>query len=92
MNSTLFRALVALGLAAGSHATWANAPVPLAAERAAIGSAGATAEAQGVGLDAVRASVCDRKWALICKDAPRPAGAADSALIGDGKRPLFHPR
>src|SRR5690606_29497796 len=43
-----------------------------------IGSQGALCEAHGVMLGASRATLFDRKWALICADVDRPIGAAYS--------------
>jgi CHAT domain-containing protein/tetratricopeptide (TPR) repeat protein len=51
---------------------------PLASQSFQIGTAGAQCEAQGVRLGEARASVYDRKWALICSDVERPIGAAYS--------------
>ncbi|GGD86691.1 CHAT domain-containing protein [Tsuneonella deserti] len=78
MRSIFIRlAVVVTVLGAAAPAT-AEGPSPLAAERFAIGNAGAVCEAQGVRLGAARASLFDRKWALICRDVNRPVGSAYS--------------
>lgn len=51
---------------------------PLEAESFQIGTQGALCEAQGVMLGEARATLFDRKWALICADVDRPIGAAYS--------------
>ena len=51
---------------------------PLESESFQIGTAGALCEAQGVMLGSARATLFDRKWALICADVDRPIGAAYS--------------
>jgi CHAT domain-containing protein/tetratricopeptide (TPR) repeat protein len=66
---------------------------PLESESFQIGTAGALCEAQGMMLGEARASLFDRKWALICADVDRPIGAAYSwrggsdaaALLGRGR-------
>ncbi|MGX7951575.1 CHAT domain-containing protein [Tsuneonella sp. HG249] len=68
----------ALAAALGAHGALAEPGSPLAGERFAIGDAGAVCEAQGVRLGAVRSSIYDRKWALICRDVTRPVGTAYS--------------
>jgi CHAT domain-containing protein len=78
VNSTTLRVLLAIGFAGVTPAAWAQSLAPLAAERFAIGNAGAVCEAQGVRLGEVRGSIYDRKWALICRDVTRPVGAAYS--------------
>lgn len=78
MHYTLFRAVLAAAAAIAAQAAPAAAPRPLASDSFAIGSAGAACEAQSVRLGAVRGSIFDRKWALICRDVTRPVGAAYS--------------
>ena len=56
----------------------AAATPPREAESFRIGSEGALCEAQGVMLGEARASVFDRKWALLCADVDRPIGTAFS--------------
>jgi CHAT domain-containing protein/tetratricopeptide (TPR) repeat protein len=51
---------------------------PRESESFQIGTEGALCEAQGVMLGEARASLFDRKWALICADVDRPIGAAYS--------------
>ena len=51
---------------------------PRESETFRIGTEGALCEAQGVMLGSARASLFDRKWALICADVDRPIGAAYS--------------
>jgi CHAT domain-containing protein len=51
---------------------------PLESESFQIGTEGALCEAQGVMLGSARATLFDRKWALICADVDRPIGAAYS--------------
>src|SRR5688500_5298769 len=83
-------AAATLSLSAPSQA---QAPRPLESESFQIGTEGALCEAQGVMLGAARASLFDRKWALICADVDRPIGAAYSwrgagdsaALLGRGR-------
>src|SRR5687767_16018794 len=66
---------------------------PLESESFQIGTEGALCEAQGVMLGQARATLFDRKWALICSDVDRPIGAAYSwkggadaaALLGRGR-------
>jgi len=66
---------------------------PLDAESFAIGTEGAVCEAQGVMLGAARATLFDRKWALLCADVDRPIGNAFSwrgaqearAVVGRGR-------
>src|SRR5687767_1577330 len=66
---------------------------PLESESFQIGTEGALCEAQGLMLGQARATLFDRKWALICADVDRPIGAAYSwkggsdtaALIGRGR-------
>ncbi|HYD23406.1 MAG TPA: CHAT domain-containing protein [Croceibacterium sp.] len=54
----------------------AGAAGPRETESFAIGTQGALCEAQGVMLGEARASLFDRKWALICADVDRPIGTA----------------
>ena len=67
------------------------APAPLGDESFQIGTEGALCEAQGVMLGSARATLFDRKWALICADVDRPIGAAyswkssGSAPLGRGR-------
>jgi CHAT domain-containing protein len=61
-----------------ASAPLAAATPPRAAESFRIGSEGALCEAQGVMLGDARASVFDRKWALLCADVDRPIGTAFS--------------
>src|SRR5688500_2201772 len=83
-------AAATLSLSAPSQA---QAPRPLESESFQIGTEGALCEAQGVMLGAARASLFDRKWALICADVDRPIGAAYSwkgssdaaTLLGRGR-------
>src|SRR5690606_18989804 len=79
MASVLFHAvgtaLGALMLVAPQQAVAAR---PLENESFRIGSQGALCEAHGVMLGASRATLFDRKWALICADVDRPIGAAYS--------------
>ncbi|MFI5077328.1 MAG: CHAT domain-containing protein, partial [Vicinamibacteria bacterium] len=56
----------------------AAATPPLESESFRIGSEGALCEAQGVMLGEARATLFDRKWALLCADVDRPIGAAFS--------------
>src|SRR5688500_16443388 len=66
---------------------------PLDSESFQIGTEGALCEAQGMMLGQARATMFDRKWALICADVDRPIGAAYSwkgaddaaALLGRGR-------
>src|SRR5688500_15208304 len=51
---------------------------PRESETFQIGTEGALCEAQGVMLGEARATLFDRKWALICADVDRPIGAAYS--------------
>jgi CHAT domain-containing protein len=74
----LCRLAAIITIVGGSAPALAEAPSPLAAERFAIGNAGAMCEAQGVRLGAARGSLFDRKWALICRDVNRPVGSAYS--------------
>ena len=71
---------IGLGLAALVFTTPAVAQhrPPLEAESFRIGSEGALCEAQGVRLGPARATVFDRKWALLCRDVDRPIGTAYS--------------
>ena len=97
MASFLFRvaglALGAAVLAAPTHVSAQSAGGPLQGESFRIGSQGALCEAQGVMLGEARASLFDRKWALICADVDRPIGAAYSwshardaaAYVGRGR-------
>ena len=88
----MFRA-VCFVLSAVAVATPASAAAPLESESFQIGSQGALCEAQGVMLGDARATLFDRKWALICADVDRPIGAAYSwkdaadpaALLGRGR-------
>lgn len=59
-------------------AGYAKAPGPLESQSFQIGTVGALCEAQEVRLGNARASVFDRKWALICRDVSQPIGAAYS--------------
>src|SRR5690606_7404405 len=83
MASILFR-VVGAALGAAILAAPAQLPAqsaaagPLQGESFRIGSQGALCEAQGVMLGEARASLYDRKWALICADVDRPLGAAYS--------------
>jgi CHAT domain-containing protein len=70
--------LAVAGLAFAPPAQAQQQASPLEAESFRIGSEGALCEAQGVRLGAARASVFDRKWALLCRDVDRPIGAAYS--------------
>lgn len=71
---------------AAALASSATAPIPAAAQQASplvadsfrIGSQGALCEAEGVAMGDARASVFDRKWALVCADVDRPVGSASS--------------
>lgn len=66
---------------------------PLESESFQIGTEGALCEAQGMMLGPARATLFDRKWALICADVDRPIGAAYSwrgagdaaAVLGRGR-------
>lgn len=78
MKLALVRLAVAVAAALGAQAVAAQSVAPLAAERFSIGNAGSLCEAQGVRLGAVRGSLWDRKWALICRDVTRPVGTAYS--------------
>src|SRR5690606_11219264 len=83
MGSLLFR-VVGAALGAAILAAPAQLPAqsaaagPLQGESFRIGSQGALCEAQGVMLGSARATLFDRKWALICADVDRPIGAAYS--------------
>lgn len=70
------RAFGAMLLAASAPLTAATPP--LESESFRIGSEGALCEAQGVMLGEARATVFDRKWALLCADVDRPVGYAIS--------------
>lgn len=64
----------------------ALAASPVESESFPIGTQGAVCEAHGVMLGGARATLFDRKWALICSDVDRPIGAAFSwkgAQAGD---------
>lgn len=71
------RVLAAAVLLAAPGSLAAATP-PREAESFRIGSEGALCEAQGVMLGEARASVFDRKWALLCADVDRPIGTAFS--------------
>ncbi|MCT2557462.1 CHAT domain-containing protein [Tsuneonella sp. YG55] len=77
MRFTIMRTAIAAIAALSAQTALADTP-PLAAERFALGSAGALCEAQGVRMGDARHSIYDRKWALICRDVTRPVGAAYS--------------
>jgi CHAT domain-containing protein len=51
---------------------------PVESESFPIGTQGAVCEAQGVMLGQARATLFDRKWALLCSDVDRPIGIAFS--------------
>src|SRR6187551_2877774 len=78
-------------------ASLSAATPPRASESFRIGSEGALCEAQGVMLGEPRASVFDRKWALLCADVERPIGTAFSwkgaseigARVGRGREALL---
>lgn len=73
-----FAGLTALG--AGSLAA---APLrPLTEESFSVGTAGPACEAQGQPMGALRTSVYDRKWAVLCADVAKPVGTA--FLLRDG--------
>src|SRR6187401_1615233 len=92
----LGRALAAAMLLAATGPLSAATP-PREAESFRIGSEGALCEAQGEMLGDARASVFDRKWALLCADVDRPIGTAFSwkgaseigARIGRGREALL---
>lgn len=48
---------------------------PLAEENFGVGTAGPACEAQGQSMGDLRASVYDRKWAIVCADVAKPIGA-----------------
>jgi CHAT domain-containing protein len=84
MAGFLIRALQA-PLAAAVGVALLAAPAPLAAatqprasESFRIGGEGALCEAQGVMLGDARATLFDRKWALLCADVDQPVGTAFS--------------
>jgi hypothetical protein len=76
MHRLLMRATAVAVLAASAPAHAATPPRE--SESFQIGTQGALCEAQGVMLGEARATLFDRKWALICADVDRPIGAAYS--------------
>lgn len=66
---------VTLASAGAAHAA---APVlrPLAEESFSVGTSGPACEAQGQAMGALRTSVYDRKWAVLCADVAKPVGTA----------------
>jgi CHAT domain-containing protein len=79
MAGFLFRTIgAALGATLLTTPGQLSAAGPLESESFAIGTEGALCEAQGVMLGQARATLFDRKWALICADVDRPVGAAYS--------------
>src|SRR5690606_31229839 len=79
MPSMLSRMIgAALGAALLAAPAQVSAAGPLESESFAIGTQGALCEAQGVMLGSARATLFDRKWALICADGDRPMAAACS--------------
>ena len=73
----LGRALAAAMLLAATGPLSAATP-PREAESFRIGSEGALCEAEGVMLGDARATLFDRRWALLCADVDRPIGTAFS--------------
>lgn len=86
-------AAIAAALLAAAALPLSAATPPLESESFQIGTEGALCEAQGMMLGQARATLFDRKWALICADVDRPIGAAYSwkgaadaaAVIGRGR-------
>ena len=84
---------IAAGIALAAPLQLRAATPPLESESFQIGTEGALCEAQGLMLGSARATLFDRKWALICADVDRPIGAAYSwkggsdaaALLGRGR-------
>src|SRR5687768_7458414 len=92
MHRSPITAIAAAALLAAPLPLSAATP-PLESESFQIGTEGALCEAQGMMLGPARATLFDRKWALICADVDRPIGAAYSwkgasdaaAVLGRGR-------
>lgn len=67
---------LAIAGAGGTAPVWAAAAKPSLADSFRIGTRGPVCEAQAVMAGSARASVFDRRWALLCREVARPIGTA----------------